>query len=452
MDTKVHNEPKLTCLPNGVTVATLQAKEHQSVAMAVWARVGLRHESPEQSGISHFLEHILFKGSQKRTSWQISAAVEGHGGDINAQTAEEWTGFYALSPAHCWRKIADVLIEMVACPRISDESVEIERGVILDEIRMCNDDTEQRAWELLNGVFWENSSLRLPISGTIESVSRITAADLRAYHQKYYGGKNLLLTAVGPVKHESFVGIAGRYLANLGGGERSLSPGALPNAGPVLTFEPKPTEQVQVSAAYPIPGYLSEERYPLAILQVILGGNFCSRLNQELRERRGWCYHAGAGLHQLSDAGMLHLTLGVEPANLLECLRALRKILLRLAEKGCSAAEVRRASEYLIGSAELSLERSTVRNSRLAHSIMAFGRYIPDEEWRQKLRAVTVPDVQAVAQRYLVFQNFKLALVGPEIPQKQIRKLFFGDAPVSWANPVFAQNKPNSYEKLVINY
>lgn len=427
----LNQQPKITQLPNGAIIASLEFPEHSSTALAVWVLTGSRYEPEELNGISHFLEHMVFKGSRKRTSWQISATVEGGGGDINAQTSEEYTTFYAVTPNKHWKLVADVLLEMVLNPRLERTDVEVERGVILDEIRMCNDDTEQRAYDLLTEIFWETPSLCRPIAGTIRSVSSITSDDLRKYHEAGYTPNNLIITGAGGLVHEQLVKIADKYLQKATCPQKFEYPTKSQTPKIPICCEEKPTEQVQVAAGFPTPGYRSEERYALSLLQVILGGNFCSRMNQELREKRGWCYHAGASLHQLSSEGMLNLSLGIEPQNLLPCLKTLKKIIERLIERGCTKSEVRRACEFLIGSAEISLERTATLNSRLAHSLIGFGRYIPHEEWVSKLRQVTAEQVHAMAKKYLDFRVFKIAIVGSEVPEKQIHKLFFGNGVVA---------------------
>lgn len=407
-------KPVIETLSNGARLVTLTMPHVQSVAMGIWATVGSRHEPARLNGISHFLEHLLFKGTPRRSARKISEEIEGIGGDINAQTSEERTCYYATSPAAHFPRVCDVLLDMYVHPKLAQKDVELERGVIAEEIQMYKDEHEQHVQELLQGIFWPNHSLGRPITGTLDSISRMKREDFLAYRSSHYHAGNTLISAAGAVDHQRLVEQV----------EKSLVP--LPPKNPPhriktpvvkkdieVLFEQRQTEQTQVSLGLPAPGAKAAERYAIGLLHIMMGGNSSSRLFQDLRERRGWCYSVATDMQTFSDTGMFNVSLGLDGKNLEKCLRIVLQHFQDFREKPCRESELIRAKEYVIGSSSISLERSGVQNSRIAQSLIIHGKVISTEEWQERLRAVTVKEIQDMAVRYLCATSAKLAVIGP---------------------------------------
>jgi predicted Zn-dependent peptidase len=413
-----------TILPNGLRIATLAMPSSQTAAVGIWSAVGARHEAARVNGISHFLEHLLFKGTKKRSARRISEEVEGVGGDLNAYTAEERTCYYATASAEHLERVTDVLCDMYRNSRLDAGEIERERGVIVEEIEMIRDEPAQHVQELLTSETWDGCSLARPITGTKKSLAAITRKDLKGYLSTHYQGRGTLLTAAGAVDHDRMVAMAGKLLGSLPSGRAPKSP-ATPKRqnAPRIVTESRDTQQTQMALSFRCPGVLDPRRHAVNLLHVLLGGNMSSRLFQELRERRGLCYSVSTAVSTHSDCGAFEIALGLDGAKVEKALGLILRECARIVEKGPSKAELRRACDYSIGTSRMALERASTQNYRLGTALLTCGKIVPPEQIYDRLAKVTPEEIQKVATQVLNRRTLCLAMVGPGPSKDELFKL-----------------------------
>jgi predicted Zn-dependent peptidase len=421
---------QITTLPNGLRVASCAMPSSQTAAVGIWCGVGARHEAARVGGVSHFLEHLLFKGTKKRSARQISEEVEGVGGDLNAYTAEERTCYYAAASADHFTRITEVLTDMYSHSRLAPAEVERERGVIVEEIEMIRDEPAQHVHELLTGETWRGDSLGRPITGTKKSLAAITRSDLLTHLKNHYHAGSTILTAAGAVEHDELVALAGRFLGKLSGkpgsskrsAARSMTPPAR-QTSPRILIERRETQQTQIAMSFRGTGASDPRRYAVNLLHVILGGNMSSRLFQELREHRGLCYSVSTSLSTHSDCGAFEVTIGLDGTNVAKALKLILRECRQIAEKGPSVSELRRARDYTIGTSRMALERAATQNYRLGSSLLTYGKIVPPEEVYSHLAKVTASAVQKTAAQILQNKTLSLAMVGPGPSKEEILSL-----------------------------
>lgn len=403
----------------------------QTVAVGIWCAVGGRHESARIGGISHFLEHLLFKGTKKRSARRISEEVEGVGGDLNAYTAEERTCYYAAASSDHLARVTEVLSDMYCNARIDPREVERERGVIVEEIEMIRDEPAQHVQELLTAETWRGNSLSRPITGTKRSLAAISRKDLMTHLRGNYHAGRSIVTAAGAVEHGAFVKLITRFLGKLPSGPSAstASPVSLPprQGSPRIVIESRENQQTQLALSFRGFGSHDSKRYAVNLLHVLLGGNMSSRLFQELRERRGLCYSISTALSTQSDCGAFEVALGLDGKNVLKALKLILAECRRVAEKGPSVAELRRACDYSIGTSRMALERAATQNYRLGTSLLTYGNVVTPESVYDRLAKVTTSEIRAVARK--VFQNrtLCLAMVGQGPGEKELMRLIRGN-------------------------
>ena len=414
--------PSISTLPNGLRVATQTMPSSQTVAVGIWCGVGARHEPSRIGGISHFLEHLLFKGTKTRSARRISEEVEGVGGDLNAYTAEERTCFYAAASSDHLARVTEVLSDMYCNSRIDPKEVERERGVIVEEIEMIRDESAQHVQELLTAETWKGSSLSRPITGTKKSLSAISRQDLMNHLRGNYHAGRTIVTAAGAVDHEVFVKlISSGFLKKIPSGS-SVARVSLPTrqGAPRLVIESRENQQTQIALSFRGVGSHDPKRYAVSLLHVILGGNMSSRLFQELRERRGLCYSIGTSLATHFDCGAFEIALGLDGKNVVKALKLILSECARIAGKAPSIAELRRACDYSIGTSRMALERAATQNYRLGTSLLNYGKVVSPESVYDRLGKVTPAEIQDVAQKILQNRSLCLAMVGPGPSKEEI--------------------------------
>lgn len=411
----------VSVLPNGLRVATCPMPSSQTVAVGLWSAVGARHESARVGGISHFLEHLLFKGTKRRSARRISEEVEGVGGDLNAYTAEERTCYYAAASAEHLGRITDVLCDMYRNSLLDSSEIERERGVIAEEIEMIRDDPAQHVHELLTAETWRGASLARPITGTKRSLEAITRGDLRAHIASHYHAGRTILTAAGAVDHAEIVTMV-RSL--LGGMQKGHAPSKLATPkrqnAPRVVVETRDTQQTQMAISFRGIGARDPRRYAVNLLHILLGGNMSSRLFQELREKRGLCYSVSTSLSTHSDCGAFEIALGLDGEKVEKALGLILKECERIIAKGPSKVELRRACDYSIGTSRMALERASTQNYRLGTSLLTYGKIVPPEQVFDRLAKVTPEEIRRVASQVLTRRTLCLALVGPGPARKAL--------------------------------
>ncbi len=400
-------------LPSGITVLSESVPERQSVSVGVWLRNGARDEPAGKLGISHFIEHMMFKGTERRDARAIAQSLESIGGHLDAFTGREQVCYYARALSENLPEVVDVLFDLVGRPRFAAAEVEREKGVVREEISACEDNPDDKVGELLADRVWTGHALGRPILGTHETVGRLGEADLRAYFESRYRADQLVVSAAGGLEHE-------RLLKLIAGVPNAPSGPALPlNDGPPQ-FHPSVMHQVRddlqqlyLSLGTRALGYSDDDRYALFVLHTLLGGGMSSRLFQSVREEAGLAYSVFSSADFHRDGGMLSVHLGVAPERGREALDRVRLELERLGADGPGEDEVAMGRQQLRGSVVMGQESVSNRMSHLAQDEIYRGEYVPPEMQLERVMAVTREQVAALARRFLNPGDFALAAVGP---------------------------------------
>jgi len=409
------NYPKyqLSRLENGLRLATVEMPYMQSACVGVWAHVGGRHEALSQSGISHFLEHMVFKGTDRFTPKQISASIEGVGGYINAFTSEDSTCYYAKACASHVPRLMDVLLDIYTGSTFDPLEVERERQVIREEISMYHDQPAQRVQELLTMRLWPKNALGRPLTGTLETVSRISRDDIQTFCRRWYNTNATTLTVASPYPHEEVVRMV-KPLANpVPQGRRPAIQRVGKTASRAPLAQEQEVEQLHLALGFESFGRRDPRRYALKLMSVVLGENMSSRLFQELREVRGYCYSVSSATSLFDEVGMLEISLGLDPSNLAKAGKVLARELRRLREKKIPAGELGRAKDYVIGQNLLGLESTTNQMMWIGESMVGYGTIMCPGTVRESMATVTAEEVQSVANDLLQPQNLAVAMIGP---------------------------------------
>jgi predicted Zn-dependent peptidase len=401
-----------TTLPNGIKVITETMPHVRSVSVGVWVSSGSRRETAEQNGISHFIEHMLFKGTANRSAEAIARSVDSIGGNLDAFTAKEMVCFNTKVLDEHLPVALDVLSDLVLNPAFRAEDIEKEKGVILEEIKMDADSPDYLVHEIFSSNFWKDHSLGKPILGTRETVNRFNQAVVQDYYRSVYTPANLLITAAGNLTHERLVSLARERFESL-----AVAPPEPPQAVPstharVSLKSKKDLEQVHVCLgvpSYPIP---HKDRFACYVLNTMLGGGMSSRLFQNIRERQGLAYAVFSELNPYSDTGCLSVYAGTSLESAKQVVESVLKEFTDLKQQLAPAEEVRRAKDHLKGSLMLSLESTSSRMSNLARQEMHFQRFFSLDELAESIENITAEDVQRVAQTFFDQKNVALTVLG----------------------------------------
>ena len=410
---------QLTTLSNGVRVATAEMPHMTSVCVGLWAGVGGRHESARLNGAAHFLEHLLFKGTRRRSARRLSGEGEGLGGYLDAFTAEDHTCYFAKAEAGRLEQVSDVLIDLYLYSRLPAAEVERERGVIREEILMYQDQPAQVAEELLAAALWPSHPLGRPLAGTLETVASLRRDELIDFWRAGYHARSTVLAIAGRVEHAQVLAKVAPALAEMPGGRL---PRCTPwqskdrrrkASTPRVVVEKRDTEQVQIVLGFLAPGRRDTGRFAVRLLSTLLGEKMDSRLFQSLRERRGLCYSVQSETATLAETGLLSISVGLDAKHLRAALGLIRRELDRLCAQPVSARELKAARDYLIGQHRLSLESTTSQMMWLGESLLGYGRVMSPTVTEAAFLAVTAADLQAAAQASLRDGFRALAAVGP---------------------------------------
>src|SRR4051812_7142380 len=407
-----------TVLPSGLRIITESIPSTRSASLGVWVGIGSRDEAPAMSGASHFLEHLLFKGTHKRTALQISAEIEAVGGETNAFTTKEYTCYYARVLDEDLPLAVDVLCDAVADSLLEPADVEIERGVILEEIAMHEDEPSDEVHDIFTETVFGDHPLGRLISGTEESITPMTRNQINGFYRRRYTPPHIVVAAAGNLEHATVVRLVRKALAGT-----ALDASPADPAGPRVpkrvrhqkahtVVRNRDTEQAHVVLGGVGIGRLDERRFALGVLNSVLGGGMSSRLFQEIREKRGLAYSVYSYASQYADAGLLGVYAGCAPGKVDEVLDIIRTELDQVAAKGLTAEEIARGKGMVKGSYVLGLEDSGSRMSRLAKSELLYGDLMSVDELLTRVDAVTREDIDAVAAELLT-QPMSLAVVGP---------------------------------------
>jgi predicted Zn-dependent peptidase len=395
-----------------------------SVAVGLWVNTGGRHESARENGAAHFIEHMLFKGTRRRSAARISQDVEGIGGYLNAFTDEEHTCFYSRAVASRLPELLDVLFDMFLDSRFAPTEIAKERDVILEEQAMYRDQPAELVHDLLNQAQFPRHPLGRPVIGSARSVRGLQRKDLLGFLERRYVTGSTVIAAAGNLSHEALVKQVQPWL-------RRFRHGAHPIAEPAPAVPDKPrcllhskkTEQTHIALGFRTASRQDERRFALRLLNVLLGENMSSRLFQTIREEHGLAYNIQSTGTAWSDCGDLVISAGLDDAQLEKTLKLVFKEVRRLVERAPGKAELARARDYALGQSDLSLEGSEPMMMWLGEQVLGFGRVVPPEETRARIAAVQPSDISRVARDFLKPSGLSLALVSPRTSDRGLPEL-----------------------------
>jgi predicted Zn-dependent peptidase len=399
-------------LPNGLSVITEEMQHIRSVSIGIWVKTGSRDEDKQWNGISHFVEHMVFKGTQHRSAEEIARQVDSIGGNIDAFTAKECVSF-SIKVLNEHLPIAmDVLSDLVLNPVFDDEDIARERGVILEEIKMDEDNPDYLVHEIFTQNFWKDHPLGRPILGTRDTVRRFEKAPVRDFYAQRFSPGNVIITAAGYLKHETFVDLVKKYFDGMkpvSNGFHSAAPKIAPR---IVLRNKKSLEQVQICVGVPSYAITHEKRHSSYILNTLLGGGMSSRLFQNIRERQGLAYAIYSDLNPYRDTGCLSVYAGTSKASATKVVESVVSEFRKLKNEIVSPEELRRAKDQLKGSLMLSLESSTARMSNLARQEMYFDHFYGLDELIAKIEAVTAEELQELANAFFQTDNIAVTILG----------------------------------------
>ncbi len=407
-----------TVLPGGLRVVTETMPGVRSVAIGMWVGIGSRDEAPEHMGATHFLEHLLFKGTPTRDALEISAAIEGIGGEINAFTAKEYTCYYARVLDEDLPLAIDVLADVVTSSTIAHDDVESERGVILEEIAMHDDDPSDVVHEQFSAELYGDTPIGRPILGTEESIGALTRDRIAEYYRRFYRPPHTVVSVAGNVSHERVVELVATAYDRAGalGGDaepaapRLSGPGVAQRSG--VRVVDRPTEQANLVLGTTGLPRTDDRRFALGVLNAAFGGGMSSRLFQEIREKRGLAYSAYSYTSQYADTGQFGIYVGCLPSKIDDVLAICREQIAAVLAGGIADDEIERGKGQMRGGLVLGLEDTGSRMSRIGKSELVYESLMPVDEVLARIDAVTADDLAAVAADILT-RPMTLAVIGP---------------------------------------
>jgi len=399
-------------LPNGLVVITEPMEHVHSVSVGIWLRTGSRCEPPGLNGISHFIEHMVFKGTTRRTAEDIAREVDSVGGMLDAFTSKEMVCFNTRVLDEHLPKAFDVLADMVLDPKFAEDEIDREKSVILEEIRMTQDNPEDLVHELFTQNFWAPHALGKPILGTPETVSAFSRDTLRTWFKQRYAPNNMVITAAGHLTHAQLVDLVSELFAK-GTSAGADAAEATPQAASHVTLRTKhELEQVHICMGVPALPMTDRRRFGVAVLNNVLGGGMSSRLFQNIRERQGLAYAIFSELNSYRDAGArsVYAVTSLDTAS--QLVRSVLDEFRRLRDEPLSVEELRRAKDHLKGATLLALEGSGQRMNSLARYHMYFKRHFTAQDLIALLESVTVEDVQQLAREFFQPGRMAASVVG----------------------------------------
>jgi predicted Zn-dependent peptidase len=399
-------------LPNGLTIITEEMKHIRSVSIGIWIKTGSRDEDKQWNGISHFVEHMVFKGTKSRSAEQIAREVDSIGGNIDAFTAKECVSFSIKVLDEHVPIALDVLSDLVLNPTFDEQDITRERGVILEEIKMDEDNPDYLVHEIFTQNFWKDHPLGRPILGTRDTVRRFERVPVVDFYSQRFASGNVIITAAGYLDHDRFVELVGQHFENMksmSNGFHNPPPRIVPR---IILRNKKALEQVQICVGVPSYPITHEKRHSSYILNTLLGGGMSSRLFQNIRERQGLAYAIYSDLNPYRDTGCLSVYAGTSRNTATKVVESIVSEFRKLKAEPVSPEELRRSKNQLKGSLMLSLESSTARMSNLARQEMYFDRSYGLDELIEKIECVTADELQELANTFFQTENIAVTVLG----------------------------------------
>ncbi len=399
-------------LPNGLTVITEEMQHIRSVCIGIWIKTGSRDEDLQWNGISHFIEHMVFKGTKHRSAEDIARQVDSIGGNMDAFTAKECICFNMKVLDEHLPIAMDVLSDLVLAPVFDIHDITRERGVILEEIKMDEDSPDYLVHEIFTQNFWKDHPLGKPILGTKDTVKRFEQSPVLDFYNERFIPSNVIVCAAGHLKHQEFVELVNKHYEQMKpatNGFHSPKPSIVPK---IIMRNKKSLEQVQICIGVPAHPIAHEQRYTSYILNTLLGGGMSSRLFQNIRERQGLAYAIYSDLNPYRDTGCLSVYAGTSRESATKVVQSVVSEFCKLKSALVETDELRRAKDQLKGSLMLSLESSTARMSNLARQEMYFDRFFGMDELIEKIEAVTAEELKQLASEFFRTDSIAVTVLG----------------------------------------
>lgn len=411
-------------LSNGIRVVSELHPSSRAVSIGIWVLTGTRDEKDNEAGISHFLEHLVFKGTKTRNAYQISKAMEILGGELNAYTTREYTCYHALVLKDHWENALDVLTDLVSNMHLTKKEFNLEKGVILQEIAMSDDNHEELIYDVFFDKIYGTHPLGKPILGTPKSIAEMTQTKVVDYYKRNYTGKNIIVSAAGCVDHQELLdGVKKRLSAK--NKSRIKSDRLPPRWKKVRHTVDKQAEQVHMLMGFPTASFRDKFRFESYVVNTLLGGGMTSRLYQSVREKKGLVYSIYSSLNTFVDSGMIYIYAGTERKNVENVGNIIFKELKKLKAKGVSKQEVEMSKTQVSGSILLGSDDIENRMSSVGVNEMVFEKYRSIDSVIEEISQVSVDSVNEYIENRFKFENVSGVLMGPEVSQlnKWFKKL-----------------------------
>jgi predicted Zn-dependent peptidase len=399
-------------LSNGIRVVSETLPKTRSLSIGVWVKVGSRHESREIGGVSHFIEHMFFKGTQKRSARDIATEVDSLGGEMNAFTSQESTTYYIKVLDEHLPAAVDILSDILLGSRFDPADMEKERKVILEEIKSVEDTPDDYIHEMFTATVWPDNSLGRPILGTKETIGSLKHEDIVKYIGDYYSPREIVISVAGNFEHARLIDLLNNAFGKL---SRTGVPkqDVAPSFHHAVTVKKKQLEQVQVCLGCKGLPYVHEDRFVVMALNTILGNSMSSRLFQEVREQHALAYSIYSYVTAYRDAGLLTVYAGTDPANTMQAIQLIIKELRKIRDEGITPAEETRVKDQIKGNLVLSLETSNSHMGRIARQEIYFGKYLSVDDIIKSVDKIAAGQVQHLAQQLFRRDNLSLSILGP---------------------------------------
>ena len=413
---------------SGLRIVTEEVPSVRSAAVGIWVNVGSRDEAPATAGASHFLEHLLFKGTSSRTALEISSAIESVGGEMNAFTSKEYTCFYARVIDTDLPMAINVVSDLITSSIVSALDVDAERKVVLEEIAMRDDDPSDLIHDFFSDTYYGNTPIGRPILGTVESIKGMSRNTVFNYYKKKYLPQDLVVAVAGNIKHKRVVAMVEEALSRDNFLDILAAPVVRPNTVVNNTKQQsvgvmyKRSEQAHMFYGMEGVARADDRRFAMGVLSAALGGGMSSRLFQEIREKRGLAYSVYAYAQQFAGSGVLGFYAGCNPSKAIEVVEIIRSVLSDVADNGMTHEEIERAKGAVRGSLVLSQEDSGSRMSRIGKNEIVYGQVMDFDDILKSIARVSVEDIREIASEFLV-KTPTLALVGPFKNQSKFEKV-----------------------------
>ncbi|HQL89990.1 MAG TPA: pitrilysin family protein [Syntrophales bacterium] len=400
-----------TVLSNGIKVITEEIRHVRSASIGAWVRCGSRHEDERINGTAHFIEHMLFKGTDRRSAFDIASDIDSVGGVMNAFTGKELTAFYVKVPDYHVNLAIDLLADIFTHSRFDLDDIEKEKAVVLQEISMVEDTPDEYIHDIFEKHFWEGHALAMPVLGTRDSVDAFDREQVMRFFEDRYRGENLVIAAVGNLEHDALVDCVAKLFGSLPA-LRLQSGESRPGTTARRCCIEKDLEQLHLVVGTPAPATLDNDRFAGILMNSVFGGSMSSRLFQEIREKRGLAYAVRSYIVSYRDTGMLNVYVGTSKDKTREVIDIILAEMRRMKTERLTDKELQSAKELIKGNLLLSMESTDNRMQKLATNEIYFGRNVPPEEIVGRIEAVTAEDILSLAGQLFTRPNLSMVFLG----------------------------------------